>query len=216
MEPESPRISRIDTQQHDPQRVSIFVDGEFALGVHIDLLAREGLHVGAVLHESDVARLTALDEFYRARTLAMSFVAFQARSCHEVRQRLRKADFQEEVIDQVVERLLENRYLDDAAYSLTYARDRFRVRDYGPRRIRSDLMRKGIDSQLIAAAIEELSDSEMDETVERLAMKRWQALSREEDLYRRKSKTFDFLLRRGYSYDQVREAVERVARDSVS
>ena len=74
---------------------------------------------------------------------------------------------------------------------------------YGPRRIREELYRRGIDRELWDNALDELPMS--DDTVYRLLNNRLRGSMAPEDLERARS----YLLRRGYSWEEVRGACER-------
>ena len=74
---------------------------------------------------------------------------------------------------------------------------------YGPRRIREELYRRGIDRELWDNALDELPMS--DDTVYRLLNNRLRGSRTPEDMERARS----YLLRRGYSWEEVRGACER-------
>ena len=79
----------------------------------------------------------------------------------------------------------------------------YAAKGYGERRIREELYRRGIDRELWDAALEELTGS--DERLDRLLGARLRGDASPENLQR----TQNYLLRRGYSWEDVREATER-------
>ena len=79
----------------------------------------------------------------------------------------------------------------------------YAARGYGERRIREELYRRGIDRELWDAALEELTSS--DERLDRLLGAKLRGDASPENLQR----TQNYLLRRGYSWEDVREATER-------
>jgi regulatory protein len=50
-------ITALRAQAKDPQRVNVFVNGEFAIGVSLNPVSKEGLYVGKQLSEEDYARI---------------------------------------------------------------------------------------------------------------------------------------------------------------
>lgn len=201
------RVTELREQENDPERVSVFVDGEFALGLSAERARKAGLAVG---REIDAERLTALarrDQAEKAREVAYGYLAHKPRTRGEVRRRLRRADVTESVIDDVLVQLDEQGYLDDAVYAEEYARQRCE-RGYGPYRVRSDLKQRGVDADLIERAVEETFEpDEVRRTVRKLAEKRWNRLSREDDERRRRKKVNDYLARRGFPYEVISEIV---------
>lgn len=217
-EPTAPRplaagtVTRLAAQQRKKDRVSVFIDGAFAFGVHVDLVVEFGLHKGQALTVDAQQRLIDADRRRTARTLALDYLSRRPRTAYEVRQKLRRSDFDETVIDETVARLHDLGYLDDAAYAQAYVAARFRNKGYGPQRLRADLQRRGVASPLIDAALEAALDpDDLLEAARMHARKRWTRLAGEPDPRKRRKKLNDYLLRRGFSYDVIRCVVEELA-----
>lgn len=93
----------------------------------------------------------------------------QMRTVAEVRRLLRRRveprEAGEAKIDAVLARLKERRYLDDTGYATDYARLRQENASFGRRRVQQDLIRKGVQSAVIAqtldAAYENVSEEEL-------------------------------------------------------
>ena len=79
----------------------------------------------------------------------------------------------------------------------------YAAKGYGRRRIRDELYRRGIDRELWDAALDELPET--DDAVDRLLSVRLHGAVSPEALQRAQS----YLLRRGYSWDEVCAATER-------
>jgi regulatory protein len=146
-------ITAISAQTRDSQRVNVFVEGQFAFGLSVDTLAREGLHVGQRLDEADWARLEALAETDRALSAALRLLAARPRSSAEMRQRLRRKGFGSVAVARVLERLLASGMLDDAAFSRYLIENRQTFRPRGARALRAELRHKGVDRGTIEAAM---------------------------------------------------------------
>ncbi|NTW97586.1 MAG: regulatory protein RecX, partial [Oscillochloris sp.] len=98
-------ITALRAQAHDSQRVNVFLDGEFAIGVSLNTLVREGLAVGQQLDEAGWARLEATEQVDKTLQAAMRLIDSRPRSVAELRQRLRRKEFPDTAIDQAVARL---------------------------------------------------------------------------------------------------------------
>ncbi len=204
-------ITKLVAQKKNPDRVSVFLDGAFAFGVHQDLVLEYGLHAGLHLDVKEQERLVAADRMLGAKARALHYLAYRPRTEHEVRQKLLRSDYAEDVVESVIARLHELRYLDDATYAHDYVRSRFASRGYGPRRLQTELRRRGVRPALIEAALDEFigADDALD-AARTHAAKRWPRLAKEEDPFKRRKKLTDFLLRRGFGYDTVRRVVEEL------
>jgi len=71
-----------------------------------------------------------------------------------MKSRVEPGDRGEAVINAVIARLKEQRYLDDRSYAETYARLRKENEKLGPRRVRQNLQQKGVAPTLITDALE--------------------------------------------------------------
>lgn len=208
-------ITKLSVQKHDTDRASVFLDGKFAFGVHQNLVLKYGLQEGRMLTLEEQKEITQEDRLMKARAAAFDYLAHKPRSEGEVRQRLREKDYEEEIVDRVVERLHELGYLDDAEYVREYVRGRFANKGYGPMRIRQELRQRGVDGSLIDAAFEEQFDEEeLLEAAREHAHKKWERLDAGEDLRRRKQKLLGYLQRRGFSYDTIYQVIDEVTRDT--
>ena len=204
-------ITRLVQQKRDADRVSVFIDDAFAFGLALDLVVRAGLKKGQRLEVDEQQALLDDEERLRARSVALDYIAYQARTEQEVRRKLARKGFAEHVVEEAVARMAELGYLDDAAYARAYARGRLSGRGHGPQRIRNDLRKRGVAPRVIDAALEDLVEQDdLRETALHHGRKRWVRLQREEDPYKRRKKLSDFLMRRGYDFDLIREVVERL------
>lgn len=152
------KITAIAAQAHDTQRVNIFVDGEFAIGISLATLAAEQLFVGFQLDEAGWARLEAAAQAEKAMSAALRLLDVRPRAAAELRLRLRRKDYPPEVIDAAIARLVELGLVDDAAFSRYLIENRQTFRPRGRLAIRDELRRKGVEREVIDAAFDEQSE----------------------------------------------------------
>ena len=211
------KITKLTVQDNNAARISVFIEGAFAFGLYQDLVLTHGLHTGLALSVAEQEALLAADRELVAKAKALQYLAYRARTAEEVRRKLLRSDFDEATVEAVLARLHDLGYLDDEAYAHDYARARFRNRGYGPVRIRSELLRRGVGATLADAALEALAEEPGTDPVaaaQAQAERRWPRLAREPDPRKRRKKLSDFLVRRGFSYDVVRQVVEAVTREA--
>jgi regulatory protein len=199
-------ITAIAAQAHDSQRVNIFVDGQFAVGVGMATLAREGLFVGMALDETAWARLEAAAQAEQALRAAMRLLDSRPRATDELRQRLRRKGCPPEAIDQAIERLTELGLLDDASFSRLWVESRQRQRPRGARALRDELRRKGVERETIEAALAESAadpaeEAALAEQVARAALPRY---ARSPDRASFQRRLGGLLQRRGFSLAAIR------------
>lgn len=209
-------ITRLDPQVNNEDRVSVFLDGEFAFGIHEDLVVKHGLTVGTHLSLEDVREIEADEQYVSAKQTAFDYLAHKPRTEEEVRRKLRRRDVPAFVINDVITRLHELEYLDDEAYAHDYAHNRFSSKKYGPVRIRRELEKRGIDRDLAEAAVDTLfAEEDVIAAAWDHAESRWPRLADEEDPRRRRQKMYRYLRRRGFRSDTIRPILDELERNGV-
>jgi regulatory protein len=91
-----------------------------------------------------------------ARQAAERFIDYQARSSAEVRRRLGRAGFDEDVVERVVSELESAGLLDDAQFSAAWVESRARSKKIGPSRLAAELRQRGISKEDTESALEQL------------------------------------------------------------
>lgn len=119
--------------------------------------------------------------------------------------------------EKLLSKLLEDGYVDDARYASCFARDKSSLAGWGPVKIRYALASKGIPAGIIDAALEDTDAGAASEKLERSLAVKWKSLAGgcEVPPVDAKLKLIRFALSRGYGYDAVREAVEKVTRQAI-
>ncbi len=199
------KITALKVQKKNAERLNIYLDGEFAFG--LSRIVAAWLTVGQELEQGEIDALLAKDEVEVAYQRGLRFLSFKARSSYEVHQKLAKVGFTETVIETVIARLESKQYLDDAKFASLWVENRslFRPRSY--RVLSWELKQKKISEDVIQEVLEE-ADAEIDlaEAAARKYMRRLENLDYE--IFQRKLS--GFLARRGFSYNIVKQIVQRL------
>lgn len=207
-EPRAGEITRIVHQQKNPERVSVYIDGEFAFGLPATEVVGRGLKRGQRLTLEDATILAAVDEGSRATDAAVQFISFRPRSEREVRNRLRKRGYSDPAIEIAVEKSRGWGYLNDESFAEFWVENRLRHRPRGARMLSQELRQKGVDRNVIDAVIEESDIDEHGAALE-LARKRAPRLANlEPDVQKRRLS--QYLARRGYGWDVIRPVLDEV------
>lgn len=206
----SGRITRITGQARDPERLNVYLDGQFAFGIDREVALREGIRVEDDLDEARVRALRAADDVARATNAALAFLAYRARSEREVRDRLAQKGYAEEVVVAVMEKLVGWGYVNDADFARYWTENRVQHKPRGRRLLEQELRQKGLAPDLVR---ETLDEAELDEDATALALAR-DRLRRGSDAQLesavRQRRLSGFLARRGYSYDVIKRVMKQV------
>jgi regulatory protein len=208
------QITALTPQQHAPDRISLFVDGEFRMGLAAELVIAAGLRVGDVVGEANLAELERRDRGWQAREAALRLLAVRPRSVMELTRRLRMKGYDAETAEEVIGRLRELGMIDDAAFAGMLARDRVRLRPQGSRRLANELRQKGVDEETARAAIRETLEGEDtdDRELARRAAAKWKPRAGEEP-ERARRRLYGYLARRGFDGEVIREVLDEALPD---
>ena len=135
-----------------------------------------------------------------------AFCAYQERSSFEVIEKLKRMGAEDGEILQVLNALIDAKFLDDERFAKAYAVGKLRIKHWGVNKIKQGLQLKRIDRELIAQAIAAMYDEEnYIGILQQVAQRKWQELHKEKDPWMRKQKLFRFLASRGFNYDEFSE-----------
>ena len=110
-------------------------------------------------------------------------------------------------VEEVIARLREYGYLDDAKFAQSYASLRLRERPIGRRLLQRDLSLKKVDKQAAESALDEVFESSPeDQLIDRAIAKRVRLRGKPKTREDAK-KLFDHLLRQGFDFELVSEKV---------
>lgn len=205
-EPRAGTVTAITAQAHDPERVSVFLDGAFAFGLPALAAHDEGLRLGDRIDEPRAAALIARDEAARATSAAVAFLGYRPRSEKEVRDRLRQKGYGPEAIDQAVAKVAGWGYLDDANFARLWVDGRGGSR--GRRLLEQELRHKGVERETAREALDEAALDERGAALE-AGRKRLRQIGGDDPAAARR-RLGAYLARRGYGYDTVRTVLERL------
>jgi regulatory protein len=203
------KITAIQVQRNNPNRVNVYLDGEFAFG--LARIVAAWLQVGQMLDEQKIAELQAEDSRERAMQQALLFLSYRARSENEIRKNLSKHEIPDAVIEETLERLRREGFADDKKFASAWVENRSTFRPRGRRALALELRQKGIDDHTIESALEGIDDEALAyEAGQKKARKLALSLSKGQDWTEFRKKMSEFLARRGFSYSVIAPIVKRL------
>jgi regulatory protein len=132
------------------------------------------------------------------------YCVYQDRCHKEVEQKLSKMRLIPEIIEIVITHLITENFLNETRFSQSYARGKFRIKKWGKNRIIRELKFRRITEYNIKVALKEIDPSEYTETLEKLIQKKIKTI-KEENLYKKRKKIIDSLLRQGFESPLIYE-----------
>jgi regulatory protein len=138
------------------------------------------------------------------------YCAYQERSHFEVTQKLWDLGVHKAEHDEIISALIEDDYLNEERFAIQYAGGKFRMKEWGRKKIYYALKEKKVSDYCIKKALKQIDEETYLKKLNELAEEKYTLLKGEQYLVRKK-KTMDFLLQRGFESELVTGAVNKVA-----
>ncbi len=200
-----PKITAIQAQKKNPNRVNIYLDEQFAFGLSRFVAA--WLQVGQTLTEEKAASLLAQDAAEVAMQQALRFLGYRPRSAHEVEQYLQEKETPPSVIETTLRRLTETGLLNDSQFASAWVENRSTFRPRSHRALALELRRKGLGDAEIAQALQASApEEELALDAARKVLRKYKHL----DWLNFRARLGGFLGRRGFSYAVSAATLRRV------
>jgi len=146
---------------------------------------------------------------------AIKILMRRAHSVHEMKQALERRCEDSTLVKNVMARLKQNGYIDDARYAKQFTRHRTESRKQGKFRIARDLRARGVPDRHIESAIEESAQQTDEAALVRQRIERKLRASRGEIDERKLASLYRSLLRAGFSADVIRRQLKSLTREDV-
>ncbi|MBE6762750.1 MAG: regulatory protein RecX [Ruminococcaceae bacterium] len=167
------------------------------------------LVVGDNLSDEQWQTLCERSLSHRAREKALYYLSGRDYGSGELVQKLFRAGIDRPLAQETVSRLCECGLIDDARYASMLARDMQERKLYPKRRVAMALQEKGFSREVIAAAVEELDDTEEEQALAMLRKKRYTACADA----KQREKALGMLARYGFSYTVSARAWSRLEQE---
>ena len=187
----------------NPNRANIFVNGKYSFSLDIAQIVDLGVKIGRKLSEDELAELKRASEFGKLYQRTLEWVLTRPHSVKETRDYLRRKIYEKKLdtgfMDLIIERLMEKKYLDDRKFAEYYAENRFVKKGISQKRLKMELVKKGVAADIVEEAIVTSGRDEVEEARKMIAKKR----GRYDD-----EKLMAYLCRQGFPYQLVRSLIQ--------
>lgn len=199
-----PTVIKLEASKHVKGRVLVFFQDAELVKLTEDEVLRHRLYAGKTLTPGEYDDLTEAARLSSAKTTAARIVSARMLSRGELVQKLKEKGEEAVCAELAADWLTELGVLDDARYAASIVRH-YASRGYGRKKLEQELFRRKIPRECWETALGEADFSE--DTIDRLVEKRLRGKTPDE---KELGRLQGFLLRRGFSWEEVREALQKV------
>jgi regulatory protein len=200
------RITALEPQTNNPERINLYVDGRFLLGVNAAIVLQLGLRLEQELSPDQLELLQSEEAEQRAVDRALNYLSYRPRSREEVRRYLRRKETPPEIIEAALARLDRLDFVNDRAFAGFWIESREQFSPRGARALKNELRMKGVERDVVD---EMVNDEQDEERALRAGRKKAMALVNAPniDYATFRNRLGSFLQRRGFGYQIATKTV---------
>lgn len=140
------------------------------------------------------------------------FCVYQDRCHQEVEKKMKEFRLIDIAREEILLHLMEHDFLNETRFAQSYARGKFRIKKFGKQRIVRELKSRNITAYNIKKALNEIEEEVYKTTAFELTVKKNTNLT-ERNIFKRRKKLFDYMVRKGYEYDLINEAITEALKE---
>ena len=200
-----PRISALKAQKRK-NRVNVFIDGVFSFGLDLDNVLLNSLKVGKEISEEEILKLKDSGEYAKMYDKLLRFLGVRPRSEKEIKDYFKRKNAPPQYQEKMLSKLIDLNFVNDKEFAEWWTRQRLEFKNKPKKIIKMELIQKGIARDVVEDV---LNSFEVDEGVQikkhlEKIKDRWKG----KDPADRKKKYVEYLLRRGYSWEKIKDYVK--------
>lgn len=199
-------ITKIEVQKNHDDRANLYVDDKFYAGIAIELVMKHGLKKGLEIDKETLDEIILNDEKGHALSKAVKYISSNLKTTKQIKDYLKKKEYNPQTIDYVIDKMNEYKYLDDEGYAkafvLTYSKK------YGKLKLVAALRSKGVADSIIDEVLE--PDNLPESNIKAVADKYLKNKERNSQTYLKLSR---FLYSRGYEFDEINRLINEYKKD---
>ncbi len=198
---------KLSVKQGKANKIHIYVDEEYRATVDSDFWYSEKYRNYKEINEEELTELLNTVSFRRAYNKGLDFLSRRPYGTKELIKKICEKGHEKESAQKACERLLELGLLNDEEYARILANDLLERKSYSMKRIKQELAFRGIDREIIENTVDSL-DNEPQKSIIILVKKKYINKLNDE---KGKKRTVDALLRLGYSYSDIKNALNTIS-----
>ncbi len=195
----------IKAQRGRGKKIHLLLDDEYKITTDIDFWAENFISDGEDISEEEWDRLTAEINYRKAFNKCADLLSRREHSVKELKDKLLRT-VDEESAEKAIEKYIELGYLDDEKFAKTLSEYLFNKKHCSVAQVRQELYKKGICREIISEVIDDADYDSVDSITAVLNKNYLRKLSAPDG----KDKVIAALMRRGFSYGDIKAAISRI------
>lgn len=188
----------------------VIFEDETKLLLNYNIFEKYKVSVDMDFSEDEILEMKYFSDIERAKSRAINYISGKLKTKYEVRLKLKENGFAEEAIDEVLDILEKEEYLNDKIYCEIFIEDKKKLNGYGKNKIKSLLIQKGISKNIFEDFLDEFEYDEEFDNALKMGIRKLNLLSNEEDKFKKKQKIINYLAYRGFGFDVINDVLKEI------
>ena len=191
--------------------VTIHFDDDTVMFLTIEVFLKSGLKKGDEISENRFSFLIEQNKLFHIKQKAFRLLGRRQHSSSELRRKLWNKDYEQKLIDEVIEDLSKNGYLDDNEFIREFVAEKSNTKNWSRKKIKSELIKRALNQNLIDKAFGEQPDESDFDNAMNVAKKKFELLSKRNlEPKELRNKLSSFLFSKGFDYDLIKTVVNQI------
>ncbi|WP_027626804.1 recombination regulator RecX [Clostridium lundense] len=202
-------ITKVELQKRNKNRVNIYVNEEFLFACSAEIIYRYNLKAGKNIDIPIIEKIIEEDNYIKCKNDSLRFMERSFKTEKQIYDKLLGKGYDNKTIEKVINSLKEYNLIDDSKYVEMYIKEK--SKSEGKNKIKYSLLQKGIDENIVRQKLENMDSNIEAEALVKIAENKYnQLVKREEDKRKLYKKLGDFLIRKGYSFDDIKPILNKL------
>ena len=191
------KITRIEQQKKKKNRVNIYIDGEFSLGLYKDTVTKFHLYENKEISPDEISSIKAFEVITDAKEMVRNYISYRERSKKEIKDYLTRKGVEEGITEEVIADFEKADLIDDHRFADVWIKDRNKNNPKGNFALKMELKDKGIEESEIENLLQFVDEKENALKALEKAVKKYGNNKAS------KTKIFKYLERRGFKTQTI-------------
>lgn len=188
----------------------VIFDNEMIVFLNYNIFEKYKVSVDKYFSDEEIIEMKYFSDIQNAKLIAIKYISGKLKTKYEVKLKLKEKSFTDDIINEVIEILENEEYLNDRLYCEVFIDEKKRLNGYGKNKIKTLLIQKGISKNIFEDFLDNFEYEDEFYNALKMAEKKLSLLSNEDDKLKKRSKITNYLLYRGFSFDIIKDVLKEI------
>ena len=184
----------------------LYLDNNEKVELYEDTILKNNLLYKKEINKKELSTLIEDNNISNIYNKCINYISVRIRSTKEIYDYLKKYTTDEDLIEEIIDKLTKNKLLNDSSFAGAFVKDKWHFTTMGPYRIKNELKIHNISNEIIEEEINKISEEEIITKLEKQLNKIIKSTKKKETL---RNKAYNNLISLGYSIDNVLEIINK-------